>query len=161
MGGVRWWNVKHPAAYAQRLATSVSPAAGRETLDAETRRMEHIMLQTRIIDGLGTAELDADGRAEADAFFRSRVFPVLTPLSVDPGHPFPFISNLSTSLGLILRHPNTGEKVFARVKVPEVLPQFIKIAGESRKAPRIIKGRFGIVNGTGANNHHEAGVFPL
>ncbi|GLB67376.1 radical SAM family heme chaperone HemW [Arthrobacter mangrovi] len=62
MGGVRWWNVKHPAAYAQRLATSVSPAAGRETLDAETRRMEHIMLQTRIIDGLGTAELDADGR---------------------------------------------------------------------------------------------------
>lgn len=62
MGGVRWWNVKHPAAYAQRLATSVSPAAGRETLDTETRRMEHIMLQTRIIDGLGTAELDADGR---------------------------------------------------------------------------------------------------
>ncbi|WP_336713084.1 radical SAM family heme chaperone HemW [Arthrobacter sp. USHLN218] len=62
MGGVRWWNVKHPAAYAQRLATSVSPAAGRETLDAETRRMEHIMLQTRIIDGLATAELDAEGR---------------------------------------------------------------------------------------------------
>jgi putative oxygen-independent coproporphyrinogen III oxidase len=62
MGGVRWWNVKHPAAYAQRLATSVSPAAGRETLDEETRRMEHIMLQTRIIDGLGTAELDAEGR---------------------------------------------------------------------------------------------------
>ena len=62
MGGVRWWNVKHPAAYAQRLATAVSPAAGRETLDEETRRMEHIMLQTRIIDGLGTAELDAEGR---------------------------------------------------------------------------------------------------
>jgi putative oxygen-independent coproporphyrinogen III oxidase len=62
MGGVRWWNVKHPAAYAQRLATSVSPAAGRETLDEETRRMEHIMLQTRIIDGLGTAELDTEGR---------------------------------------------------------------------------------------------------
>jgi putative oxygen-independent coproporphyrinogen III oxidase len=62
MGGVRWWNVKHPAAYAQRLATAVSPAAGRETLNEETRRMEHIMLQTRIIDGLGTAELDAEGR---------------------------------------------------------------------------------------------------
>ena len=62
MGGVRWWNVKHPAAYAQRLATAVSPAAGREILDEETRRMEHIMLQTRIIDGLGTAELDAEGR---------------------------------------------------------------------------------------------------
>jgi putative oxygen-independent coproporphyrinogen III oxidase len=62
MGGVRWWNVKHPAAYAQRLATSVSPAAGRETLDAETRRVEHVMLQTRIIDGLRTTELDAAGR---------------------------------------------------------------------------------------------------
>jgi putative oxygen-independent coproporphyrinogen III oxidase len=62
MGGVRWWNVKHPAAYAQRLATSVSPAAGRETLDTETRRVEHVMLQTRIIDGLRTTELDAEGR---------------------------------------------------------------------------------------------------
>ncbi|EMY35557.1 coproporphyrinogen III oxidase [Arthrobacter crystallopoietes BAB-32] len=62
MGGVRWWNVKHPAAYAQRLSTSVSPAAGRETLDGRTRQVEHIMLQTRIIDGLATAELGPEGR---------------------------------------------------------------------------------------------------
>jgi oxygen-independent coproporphyrinogen-3 oxidase len=62
MGGVRWWNVKHPAAYAQRLATGVSPAAGRETLDAGTRQLEHVMLQTRIIDGLRTQDLGPNGR---------------------------------------------------------------------------------------------------
>ncbi|MFT4469574.1 radical SAM family heme chaperone HemW [Arthrobacter sulfonylureivorans] len=62
IGGVRWWNVKHPAAYAQRLATGVSPAAGRETLDPGTRQLEHVMLQTRIIDGLRTQDLGPNGR---------------------------------------------------------------------------------------------------
>ena len=62
VGGVRWWNVKHPAAYAQRLATGVSPAAGRETLDTGTRQLEHVMLQTRIIDGLQTRDLGPNGR---------------------------------------------------------------------------------------------------
>jgi oxygen-independent coproporphyrinogen-3 oxidase len=64
VGGVRWWNVKHPAAYAGRIVADESPAAGRETLDAETRRVERILLLTRIRDGLATSELDADGRRE-------------------------------------------------------------------------------------------------
>ncbi|NEN06493.1 coproporphyrinogen III oxidase [Diaminobutyricibacter tongyongensis] len=64
VGGVRWWNVKHPAAYAARIVADESPAAGRETLDAETRRVERILLLTRIRDGLATSELDADGRRE-------------------------------------------------------------------------------------------------
>ena len=54
--------MKHPAAYAQRLATGVSPAAGRETLDTGTRQLEHVMLQTRIIDGLQTRDLGPNGR---------------------------------------------------------------------------------------------------
>lgn len=62
VGGVRWWNVKHPAAYASRLAASESPAAGRETLDAETRRVEAVLLRSRVSDGLPTALLDAAGR---------------------------------------------------------------------------------------------------
>lgn len=62
VGGVRWWNVKHPAAYAERLAAGVSPAAGRETLDAETRRVEDVLLRTRIVDGLPADALDASGR---------------------------------------------------------------------------------------------------
>lgn len=62
VGGVRWWNVKHPAAYAERILAGVSPAAGRETLDAETRRVERILLGTRIRDGLTIAELEAPAR---------------------------------------------------------------------------------------------------
>lgn len=62
VGGVRWWNVKHPAAYAARLATGASPAAGRETLDAETRRVEQVLLRSRVREGLPTSVLDVAGR---------------------------------------------------------------------------------------------------
>ncbi|MEY9953583.1 radical SAM family heme chaperone HemW [Leifsonia sp. EB34] len=62
VGGVRWWNVKHPAAYAQRVLAGESPAAGRETLDAETRRVERVLLLTRIREGLRTGELTGEGR---------------------------------------------------------------------------------------------------
>lgn len=64
IGGVRWWNVKHPAAYAQRVLAGESPAAGRETLDTETRRVERVLLLTRIREGIRTAELSAEGRRE-------------------------------------------------------------------------------------------------
>jgi polyphosphate kinase len=72
-------------------------------------------------------DLTPDERALADALFERTVFPVLTPLSVDVGHPFPFISNLSVSLGLILEDPESGERAFARVKVPDSLPQWMRI----------------------------------
>ncbi|WP_115790590.1 radical SAM family heme chaperone HemW [Arthrobacter silvisoli] len=62
MGGVRWWNVKHPTAYANRLAAGQSPAAGRETLDAGTREVERIMLEARLGSGLEVDALDAVGR---------------------------------------------------------------------------------------------------
>jgi len=62
VGGVRWWNVKHPAAYADRILAGLSPAAGRETLDAETRRVERVLLLTRIRDGLRIHELEPQGR---------------------------------------------------------------------------------------------------
>ncbi|TPW70221.1 radical SAM family heme chaperone HemW [Schumannella sp. 10F1B-5-1] len=64
VGGVRWWNVKHPAAYAGRIAEGISPAHARETLDAETRRVERVLLETRVVDGLPTEVLDAEGRRE-------------------------------------------------------------------------------------------------
>jgi coproporphyrinogen III oxidase-like Fe-S oxidoreductase len=59
---VRWWNVKHPAAYAERVAAGMSPAAGRETLDPETRRVETVLLGARLADGLPISTLDAGGR---------------------------------------------------------------------------------------------------
>ena len=62
IGGVRWWNVKHPAAYADRIAAGHSPAAGRETLDDETRRVERVLLTTRIRDGLPMTELTPQAR---------------------------------------------------------------------------------------------------
>lgn len=63
VGGVRWWNVKHPAAYADRLATGVSPAAGREVLSADQRRDERVLLGIRFVDGLPIADLEPSGRA--------------------------------------------------------------------------------------------------
>jgi polyphosphate kinase len=70
-------------------------------------------------------ELDAETHRAARRYFRRSVFPVLTPLAVDPGHPFPFLSNLSLSLAVEARDPETKERRFARVKVPESLPRFI------------------------------------
>ena len=62
IGGVRWWNVKHPAAYADRILAGHSPGAGREILDAETRQVESVLLLTRIRDGLAIAQLPPAGR---------------------------------------------------------------------------------------------------
>jgi putative oxygen-independent coproporphyrinogen III oxidase len=62
VGGVRWWNVKHPAAYAQRIAAGESPAAGRETLDEPTRAVERVLLETRLADGMPVDRLAPAGR---------------------------------------------------------------------------------------------------
>ncbi|MEP6690011.1 MAG: polyphosphate kinase 1 [Gemmatimonadaceae bacterium] len=71
------------------------------------------------------AELTPAEWARVDDFFQSQVFPVLTPLAVDPGHPFPYISNLSLSLAVEVRDPQLGSVHFARVKVPKSLPRWV------------------------------------
>lgn len=86
---------------------------------------EHIHL-------LKWAGLEEKEKAKATRYFKLNVFPILTPLSVDPGHPFPFISNLSTSLGVVLKKTSKGNPLFARVKVPQSLPQWILIGGEDK-----------------------------
>jgi putative oxygen-independent coproporphyrinogen III oxidase len=67
VGGVRWWNVRHPTAYAERIAAGLSPAHGRELLDAETRRVERVLLELRLRDGLPLEVLDEAGGAAVDA----------------------------------------------------------------------------------------------
>ena len=67
--------------------------------------------------------------------FRERIFPVLTPLSVDPSHPFPYISNLSLNLAAAIRDPVTGERRFARVKIPPLLPRFTDLPDGERFVP--------------------------
>jgi polyphosphate kinase len=70
-------------------------------------------------------QLDEQERSHLEEIFKNQIFPVLTPLAVDPSHPFPYISGLSLSLAVIVKHPETNEEFFARVKVPNVIPRFI------------------------------------
>ena len=79
-------------------------------------------------------QLTAAEKDEMRTLFTDRIFPVLTPLAVDPSHPFPYISGLSINLAVMLKNPQTGARQFARVKVPTVLSRFIKLA-EGRFVP--------------------------
>ncbi len=99
----------------------------------------HPELTRQGIHLLAWSDLSDSQRDAARRYFRRNVFPVLTPLAVDPGHPFPFISNLSTSLGVTLQPPDGGERLFARVKVPDVFPQWTALPegeGEGGEGPR-------------------------
>ena len=97
------------------------------------------------------ADLSPGQRAAADEFFRRQVFPILTPLAVDPGHPFPFISNLSKSIGVMLQHPATGEQSFVRVKMPENLPRWVPVppneTAGADAAPRAFVPLEGVIGG--------------
>ncbi|MEH2142465.1 polyphosphate kinase 1 [Nostoc sp.] len=75
-------------------------------------------------------DLNQKQRTHLNNYFEEQVFPVLTPLAVDPSHPFPFISNLSLNLAVVVKNPDTEEEFFARVKVPSVLPRFLPIPPE-------------------------------
>ncbi|KGA19094.1 hypothetical protein GM50_6600 [freshwater metagenome] len=72
-------------------------------------------------------ELDSDERKFVSKIFSDRIFPVLTPLAVDPSHPFPYISGLSLNLAVIVKNPTTGAVFFARVKVPPILNRFMPV----------------------------------
>ncbi|MEQ8753610.1 MAG: polyphosphate kinase 1 [Coleofasciculus sp. G1-WW12-02] len=72
-------------------------------------------------------ELNSEQRTYLQNYFEAQIFPVLTPLAVDPSHPFPYISNLSLNLAVVVKDPDQGEEFFARVKVPKVLPRFVTL----------------------------------
>jgi len=82
-------------------------------------------LREHKIELINWHDLNEDESAYVTKIFRERIFPVLTPLAVDPSHPFPYISGLSLNLAVLVKHPNTGEEYFARVKVPPILARFI------------------------------------
>ncbi len=81
------------------------------------------------------ADLDEDDEKFVVETFEERIFPVLTPLAVDPGHPFPYISNLSLNLAVIVRDPDADVRRFARVKVPSLLPRFVVMPDGERYVP--------------------------
>ncbi len=75
------------------------------------------------------AELDDDERGRLSTYFHEQVFPVLTPLAVDPAHPFPFVSGLSLNLAITVKHPDDGGQHFARIKVPDNVDRFVELSG--------------------------------
>ncbi len=78
-------------------------------------------------------DLNQEQRTYLHKFFEEHIFPVLTPLAVDPSHPFPYISNLSLNLAVVVKDPETDEELFARIKVPKVLPRFVPLPEELRQ----------------------------
>jgi polyphosphate kinase len=103
----RQLSVRHAECYAR----SVLPALGEQGIEV-----------------LRWKELSAGEQADLHRLFRERIYPVLTPLIVDPAHPFPYISGLSLSLALMVADPRTGATMFARVKVPPLLPRFLSVS---------------------------------
>ncbi len=110
----------------------------RELLDVQRKTLHDDLLPELERHGIrlvGMSDLTSDEQQTIDAFFEREVFPILTPLAVDPGHPFPYISNLSISLAVEIRDPSRGGDHFARVKVPRSLPRWIPVGRPNHFVP--------------------------
>ena len=109
-----------------------------ELVDAQSQLWRKKLRPALDEAGISITTIDAlsgKDRSELERRFAREMFPVLTPLGVGPGQPFPYISGLSLSLGVLARDGETGEERFARVKVPERLPRFVPLAAEERFVP--------------------------
>jgi polyphosphate kinase len=134
------------AGIVERTADGMTPEAQLRAISVTVRELTRQHRQTlmhEVIPGLAAdgvhlelrvSDLPAADREHLDRYFHSNVFPVLTPLAVDPGHPFPYISNLSLSLAVVLRGSD-GEERFARVKVPKILPRWVPLTTPHRFVP--------------------------
>ncbi len=108
---------------------------------AFVRRQESLLLDDLLpalreagISIVRWSDLDLGDRLAARAFYEDRIFPVLTPLAVDPGHPFPYISNLALSIAVTVADPSTAERRFVRLKIPKIFPRFVPL-GDGRFVP--------------------------
>jgi polyphosphate kinase len=110
-----------------------------EELLEERRAVWRDILQPQLAERgvrvVGMNDLTASEWSTVDKYFEGQVFPVLTPLAVDPGHPFPYISNLSLSLAVEVHDPVSGSDHFARVKVPRSLPRWVSVGREHHFVP--------------------------
>lgn len=105
----------------------------RPMVEEQHRHFEKILrpaLKEHGVFLLNYIDLSQEQRNYVRDHFEKRIFPVLTPLAVDPGHPFPRVSNLSLSLAVLVKDQQTGEEHFARVKVPSSLPRFLKLPAD-------------------------------
>ncbi|HEX6683562.1 MAG TPA: RNA degradosome polyphosphate kinase [Candidatus Limnocylindrales bacterium] len=127
-----------------RGADQLPPRAQLELVAGRTAELmgRHAELFTEVIrpmmDATGIkilswSDLDRSEHERMRTYFRDRIFPVLTPLAVgDPAHPFPYISGLSLNLAAVVRDPETGQELFARVKVPNNVPRFVTISQDNK-----------------------------
>ena len=134
------------AGIVERTADGMTPEAQLRAISATVRELTRQHRQTLMHDvipslaehgvhlELQLQHLSAADREHLDRYFLVNVFPVLTPLAVDPGHPFPYISNLSLSLAVVLRGSD-GEERFARVKVPKILPRWVPLTTPHQFVP--------------------------
>ncbi|HEU5039398.1 MAG TPA: RNA degradosome polyphosphate kinase, partial [Gemmatimonadales bacterium] len=134
------------AGIVERTADGMTPEAQLHAISEVVRTLlarHHHCLVDEVLPALAQAgvrlepdlnSLSASDRAHLDAYFHANVFPVLTPLAVDPGHPFPYISNLSVSIAVVLRGAD-GEERFARVKVPKIIPRWVPLTSANHFVP--------------------------
>src|SRR5438067_160242 len=111
----------------------------RQLVDGQYRCLAESVLPGLRAEGIelrGQKELTPADKRYAGEVFRREVFPVLTPLAIDPGHPFPHLLNKSLNLAIVLQRPSHGEKRFAVVQVPAVLPRFVALPAHNGQAPR-------------------------
>ena len=125
---------------AVRSASGLEPQEVLAAISAEvhTLQQRHATTFKEVLEpglrdkGIGLvswADLTEEQQVNLKAYFDNQIFPVLTPLAVDPAHPFPYISGLSLNLAVVLRNPDNGSEHFARVKVPPLLPRFVRVPG--------------------------------
>lgn len=102
-----------------------------ELVDDQARLFQEKLRPELASEGIhiiGWDDMTLEEQSQMHALFTERIFPILTPLAVDPSHPFPYISGLSLNLGVLLRSEETGTEQFARIKVPAVLDRFIEVS---------------------------------
>ena len=115
-----------PVEQLQAIRENLAPLLHRQQEHYRTRLKQQ--LHDHGAHLLDSAQLNQRQRLWVDNYFQTAIFPVLTPLAVDPAHPFPFVSNLSLNVAALIRDPETGQSLLARVKVPQtILPRFVAI----------------------------------
>ncbi|MEO7269173.1 MAG: RNA degradosome polyphosphate kinase [Knoellia sp.] len=136
--------VRSPSGLEPREVLEQISTVAHELLDMQARVYDDLVQPALEDEGIQVVrwdELSEDEQTELGQLFTDRVFPVLTPLAVDPAHPFPYISGLSLNLAVLLVNPKTGKEHFARVKVPPLLPRLIRV-GETGSAGDVYDVRF-------------------
>jgi polyphosphate kinase len=124
-----------------------------DLIKTQDQILEHELKPGLLHNGLHVMswkELSAPEREATVTYFQTNIFPVLTPQAIDPGHPFPAISNLSLSLGILLKHPDRDEELFARLKIPTILPQLFRLEPTPEEHFRAITSLEIIRNNLGA-----------